>query len=127
MLVKRFNDMKKRKFNYSDFSKAELESLKEYYITEKIKSMKESELRKFVYENISHQIKNTIGDEEEQEAWDEIQTFFSDNFEETVELIKKKFEATNQNWDNEPKKNSADIKVQDIEASKNEKIDMWKD
>ena len=127
MLVKRFNDMKKRKFNYSDFSKVELESLKEYYITEKIKSMKESELRKFVYENISHQIKNTIGDEEEQEAWDEIQTFFSDNFEETVELIKKKFEATNQNWDNEPKKNSADIKVQDIEASKNEKIDMWKD
>ena len=72
--------MKKKKFSFSDFSKKELESLKEYYITEKVKSMNESELRKFASDIISHQIKNTIGDEEEKEAWEEIESFFKDNY-----------------------------------------------
>ena len=58
MLEKIFMDMKKNKFNYSDLSNKELENLKEYYINEKVKNMNELELRKFVYENISHQIKN---------------------------------------------------------------------
>ncbi len=119
--------MKKNKFSYSDFSKQELESLKEYYIAEKINSMNESELRKFVYENISHQIKNTIGEEEEQEAWEEIKNFFDDKFDNILEETKKKCVVANQQWDNEPKKNISYINEKKTDEIKNEKIDMWVD
>ena len=119
--------MKKNKLNYTDFSKKELESLKEYYITEKVKSMNESELRQFANEIFSHQIKNTIGDEEEKEAWEEIETFFSDNFEFILEGIKKKFEATKQDCIVESKKATSNVKELNTNEIKNEKIDMWID
>jgi len=127
MLGKIYIDMKKNKLNYSDLSKKELENLKEFYITEKIKSMNESELRQFAYEIISHQVNNTIGDEEEKEAWEEIATFFGDNFEFTLEGIKKKFEATNQDWQIEYKTNSSESQEKDTDEIKNEKVDMWMD
>ena len=119
--------MKKSKFNYSDFSKRELESLKEYYITEKVKSMNESELRRFTNEVISHQIKHTIGDEEEKEAWEEIENFFNDNFEFILEGIKKKFEATNQDYKVESKTEISNVLEQANNENKIEKIDMWID
>ena len=119
--------MKKKKFNYSDFSKKELENIKDFYITEKIKSMNESELRKFANEIISHQVKNTIGDEEEKEAWEEIESFFSDDFELILEGIKKKFEATNPEWNVGSKTHSDHIQVEDNDDEKNQKIDMWID
>ena len=118
--------MKKNKFNYSDFSKKEIEELKEYYVTEKIKSMNESELKKYVYDSVSHQVKNTIGEEEEQEAWDEIQSFFSDNFDMILEEIKKKFEAVNKDSYIESKK-STNIQSKETEEFKNERKDMWMD
>ena len=118
---------KKKKFNYSDFSNKELESLKDYYITEKVKSMNESELRKFADEIISHQIKNTIGDEEEKEAWEEIESYFSDNFEFILEEIKKKFESTKQDCKIESKTTSSDVLERETDEIKNEKIDMWID
>ena len=119
--------MKKNKFYYSDLSKKELESLKEYYITEKVKSMNESELRQFANEIFSHQVKNTIGDEEEKEAWEEIESFFSDNFEFILEGIKKKFEAKKQEYIVESKTGTTNIKEPDTDEIKNEKIDMWID
>ena len=119
--------MKKNKFNYSDFSKKELESLKEYYITEKVKSMNESELRQFANEIFSHQVKNTIGEEEEKEAWEEIENFFSDNFEFILEGIKKKFETTKQDCIVESKTGTSNAKKLNTDEIKNEKIDMWMD
>ena len=119
--------MKKNKFNFSDFSKKELESLKEYYITEKVKSMNESELRQFANEIFSHQVKNTIGDEEEKEAWEEIENFFSDNFEFILEGIKKKFEGTNQDSKVESQKEISNVPEQSNDEIKKEKIDMWMD
>ena len=119
--------MKKNKINYSDLSKKELESLKEYYITEKVKSMNESELRQFANEIFSHQVKNTIGDEEEKEAWEEIENFFSDNFEFILEGIKKKFEAIKQDCKVEVKPGTSNFKEQYIDELKNEKKDMWMD
>ena len=118
--------MKKNKFYYSDFSKKELESLKEYYISEKVKSMNESELREFANEIFSHQVKNTIGDEEEKEAWEEIENFFSDNFEYILEGIKKKFEATKQGIV-DCKTGPTNVRELDTDEIKNEKIDMWID
>ena len=119
--------MKKSKFHYSDFSKKELESLKEYYITEKVKSMNESDLRQFANEIFSHQVKNTIGDEEEKEAWEEIENFFSDNFEFILEGIKKNFEAKKQDCIVESKKGTSNVMELNTDEIKNEKIDMWMD
>ena len=119
--------MKKNKFNFSDFSKKELEDLKEYYVNEKVKSMNELELRKFVYDSVSNQVQNTIGEEEEQEAWDEIKNFFSENFEDILLGIKKKFEAANQEWKIESKQNSPTIQIKEKNDVKNNKIDMWMD
>ena len=119
--------MKKNKINYSDLSKKELESLKEYYITEKVKSMNESELRQFANEIFSHQVKNTIGDEEEKEAWEEIENFFSDNFEFILEGIKKNFETTKQDRIDEPKTGTSIARELDTDEIQNEKIDMWVD
>ena len=119
--------MKKNKFKYSDFSKKELESLKEYYINEKVKSMNESELRQFANEIISHQIKNTIGDEEEKEAWEEIENFFNGSFEFILEGIKKKFEATKQDHTVGSQISTTNVKELNTDEIKNEKIDMWMD
>ena len=119
--------MKKNKINYSDFSKKALDSLKEHYITEKVKSMNESELRQFANEILSHQVKNTIGDEEEKEAWEEMENFFSDNFELILEGIKKKFEVIKPDGKVESQTGTSNIIHQDIDKFKNEKIDMWMD
>ena len=118
--------MKKNKFNYSDFSKKELESLKEYYINEKVKNMNESELRQFAHEILSHQVKNTIGDEEEKEAWEEIENFFSENFEYILEGIKRKFDASKQDFKVESKVDKSYLE-QDTDDIKIEKTDMWMD
>ena len=119
--------MKKKKFNYADLSKKGLENLKDYYITEKVKSMNESELKKFAHEIISHQVKNTIGDEEEKEAWEEMESFFSDNFEFILEGIQKKFGEANQDWEMKSKTNLTYSQEKDNDEMKNEKIDMWMD
>ena len=72
--------MKKNSLHYSDLSKKELEFLKDTYVQEKINSMNEKELKNFVFDSIQHQIKDTIGNEEETEAWREMQNFFNESF-----------------------------------------------
>ena len=119
--------MKKNKFNYSDFSNKELESLKEFYITEKVKSMNESELRQFANQVISHQIKTTVGDEEEKEAWEEIENFFSDNFKFILDGIKERFRATNQDSVVESKTEISNVLEEGNDENNKEKIDMWID
>ena len=61
--------MKKKSITYSDLSKKQLETLKELYIKKKVESMSHQELKQYVLEIISHQINDTIGKEEEMEAW----------------------------------------------------------
>ncbi len=73
--------MKKKSLIYSDLSKKQLETLKELYVHKKVESMSHQELKKYVLEIISHQIKDTIGKEEEMEAWREISDFFGEQFE----------------------------------------------
>ena len=71
--------MKKNSIIYSDLSKKQLESLKELYIQRKVESMSHQELKQYVLEIISHQINDTIGKEEEMEAWREMSDFFANN------------------------------------------------
>ena len=72
---------------YKDLSATELDTLKDMYISSRVDTMNESDLRKFVKEIIIDQIKGTVGNAEEKEAWEEIKDYFSD------ELTKKIIEA----------------------------------
>ena len=83
--------MKKQQFLYSDLTKKQLESLKEFYVQKKIESMSNQELKNYVFEIISHQINDTIDKEEEMEAWREMSDFFGEQFELIILEIQKKY------------------------------------
>ena len=116
--------MAKKKINYLDLSNKELELLKDIYIDLKVKSMNINDLKGFAFENISLQIKNTIGNEEELEAWQEMENFFKDEFLNTIQdvqikLRSKKDELTDLNIEekNPSTENTGEVK----------KLDMWED
>ena len=116
--------MTKKKFNYSDLSTKELEILKDLYIDQKVKSMNNNALKDFVIEHISIQIKNTIGNEEELEAWQEMEGFFKDEFDNKIQEIQIKMRSKNVEQTN------LDITGTKLETEENEeekKIDMWED
>ena len=116
--------MAKKKINYSDLSSKELELLKDIYIDLKVKSMNNNDLKDFAFENISLQIKNTIGNDEELEAWQEMEDFFKDEFLNTIQDIQIKLKSKNDELTNlniEEKK----LAVEDIAEDK--KLDMWED
>ncbi|WP_413682143.1 hypothetical protein [Prochlorococcus sp. MIT 1304] len=83
--------MKKKSIVYSDLSKKQLEILKELYIQKKVESMSHQELKQYVLEIISHQINDTIGKEEEMEAWREMSDFFEEQFEIIILEIQTKY------------------------------------
>ena len=117
--------MKKKSSHYKDLSKIELEYLKDFYIQKKVLSMSNDQLKDYVTENISLQIKSTIGAEEESEAWQEMEIFFKDEFKGIIKQIQDKFldsKKSDQEFEEEIKKNV------DLNRDKeNEKIDMWED
>ncbi|MDC3168207.1 hypothetical protein OA867_02160 [Prochlorococcus sp. AH-716-D22] len=82
--------MKKKSITYTDLSTKQLQHLKELYIKNKVECMSHKELREFVLEIISHQINDTIGKEEEMEAWMEISNFYGDQFENIILEIQQK-------------------------------------
>ena len=119
--------MKKKSFIYSDLSRKQLENLKEFYIQKKVESMSFQELKQYVKEIISHQIKDTIDKEEEMEAWREMSEFFGDNFEIILLEIQTKY-SDEENYIN----NALDSQKQRIELLERnnldkEKKDMWDD
>ena len=83
--------MKKKSIIYSDLSKKQLEKLKELYIQKKVESMSHQALKEYVLEIISHQVNDTIGKEEEMEAWNEMSDFFGEQFEIVILEIQTKY------------------------------------
>ena len=119
--------MKKKSIIYSDLSKKQLENLKELYIQKKVESMSHQELKQYVQEIISHQINDTIGKEEEMEAWREMSDFFGEQFEITILEIQTKYIE-----DENAHKTEIDSQKQRIELLERnnldqEKKDMWDD
>ena len=53
--------------------------------------MSHQELKQYVLEIISHQINDTIGKEEEMEAWREMSDFFGEQFEINILEIQTKY------------------------------------
>ena len=76
--------------NYKDLNENELDTLKDIYISSRVNSMTESDLREFVKEIIIDQIKGTVGNAEEKEAWEEIKDHFSEDLSKKILEVKEK-------------------------------------
>tara|TARA_B100000212_G_scaffold190327_1_gene143481 strand:- start:1047 stop:1397 length:351 start_codon:yes stop_codon:yes gene_type:complete len=116
--------MSKKQINYSDLSTKELELLKEIYIDSKVKSMSHNDLINFAIENISVQVNNTIGNDEELEAWSEMEEFFKDEFENTIADVQIKIRSKTGKQNN-LKNEELNPKIE--EEAEDKKIDMWED
>ena len=119
--------MKKKSLIYSDLTKKQLENLKEFYIQKKVGSMSHQELKKYVLEIISHQIINTIGNEEEIEAWREMSDFFGEEFEIVISEIKSKYDADKKLLDSEIDPQKERLELLERNNVDQEKQDMWDD
>ena len=119
--------MKKKSIIYSDLSKKQLESLKELYIKKKVESMSHQELKQFVLEIISHQINDTIGKEEEMEAWKEISDFFGEQFEIITSEIQTKYNDDKNVIETEIDPQKQRIELLERNNFDQEKKDMWDD
>tara|TARA_Y100001968_G_scaffold172696_1_gene158079 strand:+ start:280 stop:633 length:354 start_codon:yes stop_codon:yes gene_type:complete len=75
---------------YKDLTETELDSLKDMYIISRLNSMTENDLRSFVEEIIIDQIKGTVGNAEEKEAWEEIKEHFSEDLSKKILEVKAK-------------------------------------
>ena len=119
--------MKKKTITYTDLSKKQLINLKELYIQKKVESMSHKELKEFVLEIISHQINETIGKEEEMEAWIEMSNFYGDQFESIVLEIQQKY-AKEESLNNFAE-DTQEHRVELLEKNSIEKVqqDMWDD
>ena len=75
---------------YKDLSETELDLLKDMYISSRVNSMTESDLRKFAKEIIIDQIKGTVGNAEEREAWEEMKDHFLEDLTKKILEVKAK-------------------------------------
>ena len=119
--------MKKKPIIYSDLSKKQLENLKELYIQKKVESMSHQELKQYVLEIISHQINDTIGKEEEMEAWREMSDFFGEQFEIIIIEIQRKYIDDKNVIETEIDSQKQRIELLERNNFDQKKKDMWDD
>ena len=119
--------MKKKSLIYSDLSKKQLETLKELYVQKKIESMSHQELKKYVLDIISHQINDTIGKEEEMEAWREMSDFFGEQFEIITLEIQTKCPDDRNALSTEIDPQKERLELLERNNLDQEKKDMWDD
>ena len=119
--------MNKKSLIYSDLSKKQLENLKELYIQKKVESMSHQELKQYVLEIISHQINDTIGKEEEMEAWKEISDFFGEEFESIIVELQTKYIEDKNVLETEIDPQKKRIELLERNVLDQEKKDMWDD
>ena len=119
--------MKKKPIIYSDLSKKQLENLKELYIQKKVESMSHQELKQYVLEIISHQINDTIGKEEEMEAWREMSEFFGEQFEINILEIQTKYIDDKNVIETEIDSQKKRLELLERNNLDQEKKDMWDD
>jgi len=117
--------MKKKSFIYSDLSKKQLENLKEFYVQKKVESMSHQVLKEYVLEIISHQIIDTIGKEEEMEAWKDMSEFFGEKFEIIILEIQTKYSDDKNVLETEIDPHKQRLELLERNTIDNEKKDMW--
>lgn len=120
--------MTEKKISYSDLSKKQLQNLKEIYIQKKVNGMSQKELKDFVLEIISHQIHETIGKEEELEAWQEMESFFGDQFSHIILELQERINDNDDNFQKLEKNNQTErLELLERQATDVQKKDMWND
>ena len=119
--------MKKKSLIYSDLTKKQLENLKEIYIKKKVESMSLQELKNYVLEIITHQINDTIGKEEEMEAWKEMSDFFGEQFELVISEIRLKYCEDKNVLETEIDPQKQRLELIERNNLDQEKKDMWDD
>ena len=88
--------------------------------------MSNQDLKKYVLEIISHQINDTIGNEEEAEAWREMSDFFGEQLEMTILEIQTKYSDDNF-LEEEINPQKQRIELLERNNLDKEKKDMWDD
>ena len=112
---------------FKDLSETELDLLKDKYIASRVNAMDESDLRKFVKEIIIDQIKGTVGNAEEKEAWEEIKDHFSEDLSKKILEVKEKCNKNQKVEQKSPEEIEFDRRIgllkqqQEDDSSK----DMW--
>ena len=89
--------------------------------------MSHQELKQYVLEIISHQINDTIGKEEEMEAWREMSDFFGDQFEIIILEIQTKYIDYKNDIETEIDSQKQRIELLERNNLDQEKKDMWDD
>ena len=119
--------MKKKSITFADLSKKQLQYLKELYVQKKVETMSQKELKEFVLEIISHQINETIGKEEEMEAWTEMSSFFGESFEPIIFEIQQKYESNENSQNIEEHTQTNRLELLEKNNINENKEDMWND
>ena len=119
--------MKKKSITYADLSKKQLQNLKELYIQKKVECMSHKDLKEFVLDIISHQINDTIGKEEEMEAWKEMSNFYGEQFEIKVLEIRQKYPINESLGNIEKDDQERRLELLEKNSIDKEKKDMWDD
>ena len=114
---------------YKDLTEFELDSLKDMYISSRVNSMTETDLRHFVREIIIDQIKGTVGNAEEKEAWEEIKEHYSDNLSDKILEVKAKCSKNRKADLKSPEEIEFDKRLNLLKQQQDEKSnnDMWED
>ena len=89
--------------------------------------MTHQELKQYVLEIISHQINDTIGKEEEMEAWREMSDFFGEQFEIVIQNIQTKYIDEKNVLETEIDSQKQRIEFLERNSLDKEKTDMWGD
>ena len=113
--------------SYKDFTEGELNNLKDIYIASRLNSMNESDLRLFVKQIIEDQIKGTVGNAEEKEAWLEMKEHFSEDFPRKIESVKSKGKKKDKNDSKSPEEIEFDKRLNLLERQQDSQApkDMW--
>ena len=113
---------------YKDLTEAELNYLKDMYISSRLNSMSENDLRLFVREIIIDQIKGTVGNAEEREAWEDIKDHFSEDLSLKIREVKEKFSKKKKEELKSPEEIEFDkrlILLKKQQEKDNASTDMW--
>ena len=89
--------------------------------------MSHQELKQYVLEIISHQINDTIGKEEEMEAWREMSDFFGEQFEINILEIQTKYIDDKNVIETEIDYQKQRMELLERNNLDQEKKDMWDD
>ena len=112
---------------YKDLTNTELDYLKDMYILSRVNSMTETDLRLFVKEIIIDQIKGTVGNAEEKEAWEEIKEHFSAELSSKIHEVKAKFSKNSKEELKSPEEIEFDKRLSLLKKQQEDKSskDMW--